>query len=97
MSMAAYIVATTQIHDPERFAAYGQAIQGLSAKFGGEPLVRGAVAEFLEGDGAPGERVVVSRYPDAESARAYIQSAEYQAAHALRDGAATVVMRLLID
>jgi uncharacterized protein (DUF1330 family) len=95
--MPAYIVATTHIHDPERFAAYGQAIAGLSAKYGGEYVARGAVAEYLEGEGAAGERVVISKYPDAESARAYIQSAEYQAAHALREGAATVVMRLLID
>jgi uncharacterized protein (DUF1330 family) len=95
--MAAYIVATTRIHDAERFAAYGAAIAGLAARYGGEPLVRGAVAEVLEGDIEPGERVVVSRFPDAQAARDYIGSAEYQAAQALRAGAATVAMRLLID
>lgn len=95
--MAAYIVATVRITDPERFALYAKGIAGLSERFGGEAIVKGAVQELLEGNGEPGERVVVSRYPDAESARAYIASAEYQAASAHRVGAAEVTMRLLVD
>lgn len=96
--MAAYIVATVRITDPEKFGLYAKGIAGLSEQFGGESLVRGAVAEMLEGDpSAVGERVIVSRYPDAESARGYIQSAQYQTAKAHREGAGTVVMRLLVD
>jgi len=95
--MPAYIVATVQIHDADRFAEYGRAIAGLSEKHGGERVTSGPVAEVLEGGGFAGERVVVSRFPTAEQARAYITSPEYQAARALRDGAATVVMRLLVD
>ena len=95
--MAAYIVATVQIQDPERFAAYGKAIAGLSEKHGGERVVAGPVREVLEGEGQVGERVVVSRFPDADAARGYIASAEYQAAKAQREGAAVVVMRLLVD
>lgn len=93
--MTAYIVATVQIHDPERFAAYGAAIKGMSARFGGESVVAAPVAEILEGDGVVGERVVVTRFPDAESARAYIASPGYAAAAAGRAGAATVTMRLI--
>lgn len=95
--MAAYIVATVRIADPERFAEYAKGIAGLSEQFGGEAVVKGPVVELLEGEGVVGERVVVSRYPDAESARAYIASAQYQAAAALRVGAAEVTMRLLVD
>ncbi len=95
--MAAYIVATVQILDADRFAVYGKAIAGLSEKHGGEPIVRGPVREILEGDGLVGERVVVTRFPDAEAARGYIRSAEYQSARAHREGAASVVMRLLTD
>lgn len=95
--MAAYIVATVSIEDPERFAAYGKAIAGLSESFGGERVVAGPVAEILEGEGRVGERVVVSRFPDEDAARAYIASPQYQAARALRVGAATIQMRLLID
>jgi uncharacterized protein (DUF1330 family) len=95
--MPAYIVATVTITDPVRFAEYGKAIAGLSEKFGGEALVKGPVVETLEGEDVSGQRVVVSRYPDAEAARAYIHSAEYQAAARLREGAGTVTMRLLVD
>lgn len=95
--MPAYIVATVTIQDPETFARYGQAISGLSEAFGGERLVGGPVAEILEGEGRTGERVVVTRFPDPDAARAYIASERYQAARALREGAAQVVMRLLVD
>jgi uncharacterized protein (DUF1330 family) len=93
--MAAYIVATVRISDPVKFAEYGKAIVGLSEKFGGGSVIKGAVTEVLEGNGLVGERVVVSRYPDVASARAYIDSPEYKAAVALREGAAEVVMRLI--
>ena len=93
--MACYIVATVRITDPERFAAYGKAVAGLAERFGAQSVLKGAVTEVLEGAGAVGERVVVSRFESADQARAYIASAEYRAAQALRKGAAEVVMRLI--
>jgi uncharacterized protein (DUF1330 family) len=95
--MTAYLIATVRISDPARFADYGKAIAGLSERFGGDYVVRGKVAEVIEGAVDPDERVVVSRFPDAEAARAYLASPEYQAGARLRAGAATVEMRLLID
>lgn len=95
--MVAYLVATVRISDAIKFADYAAAIAGLSERFGGEYIVRGKVAEVLEGNIDPNERVVVSRFPDADAARAYAASPEYQAGAALRQGAAIVEMRLLID
>jgi len=95
--MAAYIVATVTIRDPAKFGEYVKAIAGLSESFGGEYLVRGKVAEVLEGNIDPEERVVVSRFPDAESAIAYAKSPQYQAGKALREGAGTVLTRLIVD
>lgn len=95
--MPAYLVATVRISDPVKFSNYAAAIAGLSEKFGGEYVVRGKVAEVLEGDVDPDERVVVSRFPDEAAARAYITSPEYEAGAALRKGAAEVEMRLLVD
>ncbi len=93
--MPVYIVATVHVRDAERFAAYGKAIAGLSEAHGGEYIVRGPVSAFLEGSGPDGERIVVSRFPDAASARAYIESSTYQTARAAREGAADVTMRLI--
>lgn len=95
--MAAYIVATVRISDPVKFAAYGAAIAGLSAAFGGERVCGGQVTEVLEGGSPVGERVVVVRFADADSARAYILSPAYQAAKLERKGAADVEMRLVVD
>ncbi len=95
--MAAYLVATVRISDPVKFGDYAKAIAGVSERFGGDYIVRGKVAAVLEGDVDPDERVVVSRFPDADAARAYLASPEYRAGAALRDGAAVVEMRLLVD
>ncbi len=95
--MPAYIVATVRILDPERFREYGVKLGDLSARHGGEPVLRGQVQAFLEGEGTVGERVVVTRFADAAAARGYITSAEYQAAQAVRAGAADVVMRLVVE
>jgi uncharacterized protein (DUF1330 family) len=95
--MAAYIVATVRISDPERFALYAKGIAGLSEQFGGVAVVKGAVVEVLEGTSPIGERVVVSRYDNADDARAYLASEQYRAACVHRAGAAEVEMRLLVD
>ncbi len=94
--MAAYLVGTVQITDPERFGAYAEAIRGLSLEFGGEPVVAGAVKEVLEGESPAGERVVVTRFPSAADASAYLTSPRYLAARELRSGAAVVQLRLLV-
>ena len=95
--MAAFIIATVQVTDPEAFSAYGKANAGLGEKFGGEYLVRGVVSEVLEGDSTIGERVVVVRFANVDSARAYLASPEYQFAKLLREGAAVLTMRLMIE
>jgi len=93
----AYIVATVRVHDRAKFGAYVQAVAGVAESFGGEYLLRGAVAEVLEGDVDPSELVVVLRFPDADSARAYVNSPQYLAGKAHRlDGGGVVESRLLL-
>lgn len=93
--MAAYLIATTIITDPARFGDYVKDIAGLSESFGGETIVRGPVGEILEGQCPAGERVIVTRYPDAAAAKAYLASPRYQAAKQKRLGAGEVVIRLI--
>lgn len=93
--MPAYLVGTVRVLRPEAFAAYAAAVKGLASGFGGEPVVAGPVSEVMEGASPAGERVVVTRFPSAERARAYLSSPAYLAARALRDGAAEVELRLI--
>jgi len=93
--MAAFIVSIVRVIDPEGFKPYSAKIAGLAETFGGEYVARGPVIETLEGTSAPGERVVVVRFPDSASARAYIDSPTYREGKALRQGAGEVSMRLI--
>jgi uncharacterized protein (DUF1330 family) len=95
-TMPAYLVGTVRITDPEAFGAYAAGIKGLSAEFGGEPLVGGPVARVFEGESPVGERVVVTRFPSEADAAAYLASPRYVAAKALRAGAAEVELRLVV-
>lgn len=93
--MPAYIVATVQIKDFEKFGQYGKATSGIAQKYGGETLILGKIDEILEGDVDSEERVVVSKFPSADDARSYVNSSEYQAGKKLRIGAGSVQMRLI--
>lgn len=93
--MPAYIVSTVVINDPDKFAAYGKAIAGLSEKYGGEYVVRGAADAALEGEFVEGERVVVVKFPNADAARNYVNDPVYLEGKAKRAGAADVRMLLI--
>ena len=94
--MPAFIVATIRITDPEKFKGYTDAIAGLSDQFGGEGVVKAQIKDVMEGDAPAGERVVVVKFPDEASARAYLSDPRYLEGKAKRDGAADVVMRLVV-
>ena len=86
--MAAYLIVTAQLRDRDRFlAGYGPAAAALTARFGGEYVLRASGAEVLEGD-HPGGSVVVSRWPDKAAALAFWHSPEYADVRRLRDGIA---------
>lgn len=93
--MPAYIVSTVKIHDAEKFADYGKTISGLSEKYGGEYIVRGKVNAALEGQFVEDERVVVVKFPDAQTAQDYINDSLYIEGKAKRAGAADVRMLLI--
>jgi uncharacterized protein (DUF1330 family) len=93
--MPAYLVGTVRILRPEAFGQYAASIKGMSAQYGGEPIVAGPVSEVLEGNSPVGERIVVTKFPDAGQARAYLTSPAYLAAKKLREGAAELELRLI--
>jgi len=93
--LSVFLVGTVRILDADKYAAYAAAIKGLSATFGGEPLVSGSVIDVMEGASPIGERVVVVRFPDADAAKAYLRSPIYVAAKAARAGAADLELRIV--
>jgi uncharacterized protein (DUF1330 family) len=87
--MPAYVIAETDIHDPERYERYRAASPGAVAAGGGRFLVRGGELAVLEGDWHP-SRLVVLEFDDLEAARRWYDSEEYREARKLREGAATL-------
>ena len=89
--MPAYVIVETDIHDPEQYEQYKAASPAAVARGGGRFVVRGGELAVLEGDWEPA-RLVVLEFEDLEAAKRWYESAEYQAAKQLRDGAANLRM-----
>lgn len=78
----AYWIARVDIRDPERYKDYVTTARPAFEKHGARFLVRGGATEPLEGQARA--RNVVIEFPSMEAARACYESAEYQAAKAIR-------------
>jgi uncharacterized protein (DUF1330 family) len=94
--MSAYMIVTAKIHDRASFiSGYGAAAAALVEQFGGRYVLLGPGAELLEGDFGDGASIVISEWPDKETARAFWNSPEYAEVKKLRDGAADVQVVLI--
>ena len=83
--MAAYVIADVKVKDPEQYKQYQALSPGAIAAAGGEFVVRGGRHEVLEGQWNP-NRMVVLRFPDYATAKAFYESAKYVEARAKRAG-----------
>ena len=88
-----YVISRVDIKNPDAYARYAAAATKVIAAHGGRPLARGGRYEALEGQARA--RNVVLEFDSYDAARTYFFSAEYQAARALRDGAAEIEMVLV--
>lgn len=93
--MTAYMIAQVDVKDAEKFEAYRALVPDSLKPFGGEYIVRGGEMVVLE-DQQPFDRVVVIKFPDLESAKAWHASEEYAEAKAMRQAAATSRL-ILVD
>ncbi len=84
--MPAYVIAEVQVIDAAAYEPYRPLAGASIARFGGRFVVRGGAAELLEGSPAP-ERIVVIEFPDADTARRWYNSQEYQSALKIRQAA----------
>ena len=84
--MPAYIIADVQVSDPAAYERYRPLAAASIARFDGRFVVRGGKVDLLEGEPTP-ERIVVTEFPDAATARRWYRSEEYQAALKIRQAA----------
>ena len=87
--MPAYMIVHAKIHDREKFIqGYAAAAAALVEQFGGRYIMLAQGAEVLEGDMDPGASVVISEWPDKDTALQFWHSKEYAEIKKLRDGIA---------
>ncbi len=85
--MKAYWIAHVTVTNPDAYTGYQALAPAAFAAHGARFLARGGAHEVMEGPSH--ERHVVIEFPNLQAAKACYASAEYQAAKARRDGAAT--------
>lgn len=93
--MAAYIIATIEITDPEQFEVYRGQVPATIARHGGKYLARGGAVEVVEGD-QPARRTVVLEFDSLEKARGWYYSDDYAGPKALRI-ASTISNVMIVD
>lgn len=86
--MSAYVLVEVDVTDAEQYDRYRPLAAACVEQYGGRYLVRGGASDVLEGERVP-NRLVVLEFPDADAARRWYHSPEYQEAKSVREGAAT--------
>ncbi len=81
-----YWIVRVDVTDPEAYKRYAEANAKAFEKYGARFIIRAGRFEAVEGE-ARGRNVVIE-FPSFEDALACYRSPEYQAALALREGAA---------
>jgi uncharacterized protein (DUF1330 family) len=77
-----YWIVRVSVHDRERYPDYLTAAKPAFDKFGAHFIVHGGPFDSMEGTSR--DRNVVVEFKDLATAKACYQSAEYQAAKAIR-------------
>jgi uncharacterized protein (DUF1330 family) len=81
--MPAYVVGDVRVTDPAKFDTYVTPALASLAQYGGKVLAAGGPLDVFDGGPRP-ERVVIVEFPDAEAARRWYHSPEYQAVVGIR-------------
>lgn len=96
LSTKTYMIIFVSIEDRETFlAGYAPAAAKLVEQFGGRYVLRAQGAEKLEGAIPESASVVISEWPDRDSAKRFWNSREYAAAKTLREGIADAHVMLI--
>ena len=93
--MPAYVIGEAEITNPEAMKAYGPMIMAAVRQYGGKYLARGARPVVLEG--ASAHNILIIEFENADAARRWYASPEYQAAKAVRQGNSNLRLLLVED
>jgi len=85
--MSVYLVSVCEITNMnDDFKSYVQKSAELITKYGGAYVVRGPSIEVLEGVQLNNKSLIIVKFPDVGSIKAFLGGDDYQAIRHLRDG-----------
>lgn len=82
--MAAYLIADTNVTDPEGYERYKALARPIAERFGGEYVARGGELFVDDDDLWAPRRLVVIRFPDLATAKEFLASDDYEPVKAMR-------------
>ena len=85
--MPAYLMVRAKVTDMKRYQEYMKLTPAILEKYGGRFIIRGGEKVILEGPEVT-ERMVMVKFDSVDAARRMYDSAEYQVAVKVRQGAA---------
>jgi len=88
MSQKGYLIVEAKVSDVAAYEIYKGLAQLAIAQYGGRYLVRGGVAEILEGKWTNIPRLVIVEFDSVEQAKCFYHSPEYHTARQSRERAA---------
>ena len=85
--MSVYLVSVCEITNMnDNFKSYVQKSAELITEYGGTYVVRGPSIEVLEGVQLNNKSLIIVKFPDVGSIKAFLGGDDYQAIRHLRDG-----------
>jgi len=85
--MPAYLIVRAKVSDMQQYQEYMKLTPAIVEKYGGRFIIRGGDKVVLEGP-ETSERIVMLKFDSVDAVRRMYNSAEYQAAIKVRQGAA---------
>jgi len=94
--MTAFVIATSKIKDPSKFAEYGKAAAATLGAHGGSLVKRGQYQAALAGNAEHNASAVLA-FPDLDALNAWFNSAEYQSIVPLRNEACEMTITSYVE
>ena len=94
--MSVYLIADSEIHDPEAYEKYKEAAPKYVARHGGEYCCRGGKFEVLVGDWNPTRHLVI-KFPSRKAYDEFMTDPDYRPWKELRESITTPKNILILE
>jgi uncharacterized protein (DUF1330 family) len=82
--LSAFLIVDTKIKNPSIYEEYKKLAKPIAEKYGGVYRARGGAIDLVEDALWTPTRVVIIEFPNTKSARAFVDSKEYEPVNPLR-------------